>query len=193
VKRALVAAGLVVAVLAAVAIRIVIEGRGALAAGDTQLQAKRVTEAIQSYEAAARWYLPLAPHVDEGYARLVKIAEGDPKHAFAAWSAVRRAALATRSLWTPHAADLARANAALVTLSAAHPDAAPAAGPDKSAFYARVYAEDPRPSTICILLAIAGILSQLAGIAIAVARSPRVGVVLTIAGVVAWAAGLYNA
>src|SRR5205085_12249736 len=101
--------------------------------------------------------------------------------------------LATRSLWTPHAGDLARANAAIVKLSAADPDAAPAAGPDPAAFYTRVHAEDPRPSTICILLAVAGILSQLAGIAIAVARSPRVGIALTIAGVVAWAAGLYNA
>jgi hypothetical protein len=196
VKRALVIAGFVVAVLAAIAIRVVVRGRDALADGDAALAAKHTTEAIQAYESAARWYLPLASHVDEGYERLVKIAESDPKYALPAWRAVRRASLATRSLWTPHADDLARANAAIVKLSAASPDAAGAAGETeaaRTAFYTNVYARDPRPSTICILLAVAGILSQLAGIAVAIRRSPRIGIALTVAGVVAWAVGLYNA
>lgn len=206
-KRALVIIAIVGAVLAALAVRVVASGRTAIADGDAAIAAKRPAEAIASWEAAARWYLPLAPHVDEAYARLTLLAKSDPRHALVAWRAVRRAALATRSLWTPHAQDLAAANAAIARLSAAHPDGAPAAGAnvtDRTAFFAERLAEDPRPSPGATALAIVGILSWLAGIGVIVRRGVDaaghlvrrpavVGAALSVVGVVGWALGLYNA
>ena len=214
----------VVAALAALAIRVVVEGRAALAFGDAAskecyrtwdarpahpppFDPRPCFAAIDAYETAARWYLPLAPHVDDAYARLVELAKSDPKHALAAWRAVRSAALATRSVWTPHADDLAEANAMIVKLSAEHPEGAGAAGQnvaEKTAFYATRYAADPRPQTAMALLAIAGILSWLAGIGIVVRRGidaggalvrrpAALGAALTVVGIVAWAVGLYNA
>jgi hypothetical protein len=207
VRRALVVIGIVVAGLGVLALRVVLEGRAALADGDAAHAAKRTHDAIAAWESAARWYLPAAPHVDDAYARLTTLAKSDPQHALAAWRAVRRAALATRSLWTPHADDLATANAEIVRLSAAHPEAAPAAGQnatERTAYYAARYGADGRPSAGAVALAILGILSWLAGIAVvvrrgfmaggALARRPAlVGAGLTAAGLAAWALGLYNA
>lgn len=206
-KRALVIVGIVVATLGTLAVRVVIEGRRALADGDAALAAKRPLDAIAGWEAAARWYLPLAPHVDEAYARLVELATADPKHALVAWRAVRRAATATRSLWTPHEGDLAAANTAIAALSAAHPEGAPAAGPgtpERTAFFAGLLAEDRRPRASMAALAILGILSWLAGIGVVVRRGidaaghvvkrpALVGLGLTVVGIVSWAVGLYNA
>ena len=206
-KRALVILGIVIAGFGALAVRVVIEGRDALAAGDAAHAAKRTGDAIAAWESAARWYLPAAPHVDEAYARLTALAKADPKHALAAWRAVRRAALATRSLWTPHAAELATANTEIVRLSATHPEAAGAAGQnvaERTAFYAARYAADARPAAGAVALAIAGILSWLAGIGVLVwrgfdaagklaRRAVAVGAGLTVLGLVAWAVGLYNA
>ena len=206
-KRALVIVGLVVAALAALAVRVVIEGRAAVAEGDAAMSAKRPLDAIAGWEAAARWYLPMAPHVDDAYARLVELAKTDPKHALVAWRAVRRAATATRGLWTPHADDLAAANAAIARLSAEHPEGAPAAGQnvtDRTAFFAARLAEDRRPSTGMAALAILGILSWLAGIGVIVRRGvdaagslvrrpATLGAGLTVIGIVGWAVGLYNA
>ena len=205
--KKLVVIGIVVAALGALAVRVVIEGRSALADGDDAIAAKRTSDAIAAWESAARWYLPLAPHVDEAYERLVTLAKSDPKHALAAWRAVRHAALATRSLWTPHGDDLAAANAAIAKLSAEHPEAAGAAGQnvtERTAFYTERLADDPRPSVGMAALAILGILSWLAGIGVivrrgvnaagALAKRPAlVGAGLVIAGIVGWAVGLYNA
>src|SRR5207249_6511963 len=90
-------------------------------------------EAIRSYEAAARWYLPFAPHVDAAYERLRGLTtpsaspDGE-RDVLAAWRAIRGAARATRSLWQPHAADLADADAAIASLQARDPSAAAGAG-----------------------------------------------------------------
>lgn len=206
-KRAIVIAGIVLAAFGAIAVRVVIEGRNALADGDTAMAAKRTDDAIAAWESAARWYLPFAPHVDAAYARLTALAKAEPAHALAAWRAVRRAATATRWLRQPHADDLAAANAAIATLSAAHPDGAPAAGQnvtERTAFHADRLAADLRPSRGAAALAILGILSWLAGIGVLavrgldragnlVRRSALVGAALTTIGLVAWAVGLYNA
>jgi len=207
VKRALVIIACVVAVLGLLAVRVVIEGRRALAEGDAALVAKHPHDAIAAWETAARWYMPLAPHVDDAYARLVEYAKANPKDAMHAWRAVRRAATSTRSLWTPHEADLATANAEIARLSAEHPDGAPAAGqtvPEKAAYFAARLAEDRRPSAGAAALAILGILSWLAGIGVVVRRGldaggrlvrrpAAIGAALTVVGIVCWAVGLYNA
>jgi hypothetical protein len=220
VKRALVIAAIVLAGAGALALRVVVEGRAALAEGDAALAAKRPADAIAAWETAARWYLPGAPHVGEAYARLVRLG-GDPatppRHALAAWRAVRGAARATRSLWTPHAEDLAAADAAIARLSADDPEASLAGGADHAArvaWHARELARDPRPRPLAVALACLGIAAWLAGAAWRVRRgaaaaAPATGgidsarsvrrrralapVALTLAGLAAWALGLYTA
>jgi hypothetical protein len=188
----------------ALALRTVLEGRAALAEGDAAIAAKRSGDAISAWEAAARWYFPGAPHVDEAYDRLRDFARANKS--LTAWRAIRTAALATRSLWTPHADDLALANAAIAEISADDPDHAPGAEADRGkrlAWHQDRLAADPRPSSGAAFLAIVGIACWLAGIAIAVRRAgPKpagrrhpalVGVAITAAGIVAWAVGLYSA
>ncbi|MBA3391118.1 MAG: hypothetical protein H0T89_00655, partial [Deltaproteobacteria bacterium] len=110
-------------------------------------------------------------------------------------------------LWTPHAADLAAANAEIARRSAVDPEGAVAAGPDvaaREAWHAARLAADPRPSVPATALAILGILCFLAGIGVVVRRAVSdrgrlvrrpalVGAILTVVGLVGWAAGLYNA
>ncbi|MEO8698659.1 MAG: hypothetical protein ABI867_01415 [Kofleriaceae bacterium] len=204
-RRLAIIAAIVVAGLAALAVRVVIEGRNALADGDEAMAAKHPGDAISAWEAAARWYLPGAPHVDEAYDRLRDYARST--RSLTAWRAIRTAATATRSLWTPHADDLAEANAAIAAIAADDPDRAPAADPDRAkrlAWHQDRLAADARPGRFAAVLAIAGILLWLAGIAVLVRRggepSPKtgrhpalVGIAITVAGIVAWAVGLYSA
>jgi hypothetical protein len=206
-KRALVIAAIVLAGLGSLAVRAVLEGRAALAEGDAALTARRPADAIAAWETAARWYLPGAPHVGEAYARLVRLASDDPRHALAAWRAVRSAARATRSLWTPHASDLAAADAAIARLSADDPEASLAGGPDHAArvaWHLGELARDPRPRPAAVALACLGIAAWLSGVAWLVRRgmdaSGRLvrrpalaATALTLGGLAAWLLGLYTA
>jgi hypothetical protein len=215
VKKALLVIGIVVATLGALAIRVVVEGRSALAEGDEAANAGRTDDAIAAWESAARWYLPLAPHVDEAYARLTATATAEPTnpspslraHRMAAWRAVRSAALATRHLWTPHTDDLAAANTAIAEMASRDPHGAAAGGPDattRRVFQADRLTRDPRPGTGAVILAIVGLAAWLAGIGIVIRRGiddagrpsrrpALVGAALTLAGLAGWVVGLYNA
>lgn len=205
VKRTILILAFVAAVLGALAIRVVLEGRSALATGDDLMASGRTAEAIRAYETAARWYLPLAPHVDQAYAKLRAIAEtgdapSDPALQLAAWRAIRGAAMATRWLVTPHADDLAAANAAIASISAGVPQAATA----DPAWHAQRLARETRPSVGAAALASTGILLWIFG-AIwlvrrgvdpagrLVRRAAAAGGAVIVVGVVCWAAGLYNA
>jgi hypothetical protein len=204
-KRVLAIVAIVVAGFGAAGLRVVLEGRSALADGDAAMEAKRPAEAIAAWESAARWYLPLAPHVDEAYDRLRSFATA--RNSIGAWRAIRRAALATRNLWQPHDGDLAAANAAIAQLAAADPERPPAGARygDYADYQAIVLARDPRPSWLAALGAIAGIACWLAGMALVIRRSaPREGgppllqrirspAVIAAIGAVAWVLGLYTA
>jgi hypothetical protein len=115
VKRAVAIAAIALAVIGVIGLRAVLAGRSALADGDDWMLRGKPAEAIRSYEAAARWYVPLAPHVDAAYKKL-RALTGTPD-ALLAWRAIRSAARATRSLWQPHAADLADADAHIAALA----------------------------------------------------------------------------
>ena len=192
--------GVVVAALAVLSLRVVIEGRAALAEGDAAMAQHHTVDAIAAWETAARWYLPLAPHVDDAYARLAEAAK-QPPFALVAQRAIRSAALASRTLWQPHADELAAANAAIATLSADDPDAALAGGPDHAArerWHADRLAGDVRPHGFFRVLAALGIACWLGGLAWALRRSPEkrsvmIGAGIAIFGVLAWFLGLYNA
>jgi hypothetical protein len=213
VKRLIPIVAIVLAGLGALAIRVVIEGRGALAEGDAAVAAKRSLDAIDAYETAARWYLPLAPHVDDAYAKLRSLtASEDPATALAAWRAIRSAAHATRGLWTPHADDLAAADAAIAKLSARDPGAGrvgeKTAAPDdeatREAWQRARLARDGRPGTATAVVGGLGILLWLVGAWVLVRRGlTRTGAWIRrpalsagaaiLVGLALWLVGLYNA
>lgn len=182
-KRPIAIAAIALAIVGLIGLRAVISGHRALADGDDWMLRGKPAEAIRSYETAARWYVPLAPHVDAAYAKLRALATGP--NALLAWRAIRSAARATRSLWQPHAADLADADAQIAKLEA---------GATPEAWFAGRLAEDPRPSIAMAVLAGLGIVLWLVGAGLVVFRrwSVRAGAVIVL-GVVVWLVGLYNA
>ncbi len=194
-KRTLIIVAVILAGLGALAIRVVVEGRTALAAGDEALARGDTDDAVASWEASARWYLPLAAHVDDAYARLIHLTQVDHRHALAAWRSVRSAALATRGLWSPHADELLAANAAIAELASRDPEGALAAGPDAAArktWHTDRLARDPGPSRSGVFLSVLGLAGFLAGIALLLRRTgPTIlGGVVAALGTVGWIIGL---
>lgn len=173
-------AAVVAAVLGALAIRAVWEGRGALHAGDEAAARGDREAAVEGWRRAARWYLPLAPHVGDAYDRLERLARdaedaGDPDTALAAWRGVRSSALATRWLVIPHDDRRRRADRRIAALMAAAPvgaegEAGAGAAPDagdtpqaREAFYLGQLARDEAPSTPWTLVALGGLALLVGG------------------------------
>jgi hypothetical protein len=208
VRRLIIIAAFVLAGLGALAIRVVVEGNRALATGDDWLARGRPVEAIRAFEASARWYLPLAPHVDAAYARLKKLTDpADPAIALRAWRAIRSGARATRTLWTPHADDLAAADAAIAKLAANDPQGAPVENDSpaaREAWHQARLSRDSRPGLGVALVAGLGIVLWIGGAVVLarrgidqaggiVRRPALVGGIMIVVGLVCWFAGLYNA
>lgn len=212
-KRRLITAGLVVGFcLGVVVTRAVWEGRGALSDGDAALEAGDRDGAIRWWRRAARWYVPLAPHVGGAYDRLEELGaaaeeEGDFETALAAWQGVRGSILATRSFFTPHEERLEPANRRIASLmqrlegEAADPGADAAT---REAWHYELLARDEAPSvgwTLFALLGFAawiggGVLFALRGVGPEdrlAARAATSAGVLVLAGLLVWLLGLYNA
>jgi len=192
-KRLLWITAVIVAGLAALSLRVVIEGRGALSEGDAALADRRPVDAIAAWETSARWYLPGASHVGEAYDRLRQFAR--THRSIAAWRAIRSAARATRGLWQPYADELAEADQQITALAAADLDRAPI-GDDAekfAAWHAVQLAKDPRPSPGSAALAISGIAAWLAGMALLIRRPSRMHAAIAIGGLAAWALGVFTA
>jgi hypothetical protein len=212
VRKLVLVAAILLGGFGALAIRVVIAGRAQLAAGDDAMTRGNPAQAIRAFEASARWYLPLAPHVDDAYDRLRALASSeDPRLAIAAWRSIRAAARATRTLWTPHADDLAAADAAIAKLAAADPEAASIGEPDapadaaaREAWHRARLARDSRPSTGATVLAALGVMLWVGGAVVlarrgvstsgSLVRRPALSAgAVIIVGLVCWFAGLYNA
>ncbi len=130
--RALTVAGVLLAVLAA---RVVTSSRAELQRGDQRRGREDLDGAILHYRRAARWYAPGNPYCAEALDRLAEIGDaareaGEPERALAAYRGARGAILATRSLYVPHRDRLARAEAAIASLTA---EVTPAARRDEAA------------------------------------------------------------
>jgi hypothetical protein len=212
VKKKLLTAAIVVGFCLAVIItRAVWQGRGALDAGDQALAAKDSEEAIRHWRRAARWYVPLAPHVADAYDRLEGLAalaekEGDLRTALAAWQGVRGSILATRSFYTPHADRLEPANRKIADLMTRLDTTPPSdMTPEKlAAWHYELLARDESPSVGWSLLAVlgflvwigGGVLFALRGVSAEdrLERRPAITAgLLVMAGLFVWLIGLYNA
>jgi hypothetical protein len=207
VRRIVIIAAIVLAALGTLAIRVVVEGRAALIDGDSAMAQSDPFAAVRAYEASARWYLPLAPHVNSAYERLRALTKSQqPGVALAAWRGIRSASRATRGLWTPHADDLAAADRAIAELSARDPEAGPVApGADpaaREAWYRSRLARDNRPSHVVV--AVLGIVLWVGGAfglvrrgitaSGGLARRPAlISAATIVVGLVCWAVGLYTA
>ena len=212
-KRRLITAGLVIAFcLGVVVTRAVWQGRGALADGDEAAEAGDREGAIRWWRRAARWYVPLAPHVGDAYDRLEAMAaaaeqEGDLATALAAWQGVRGSILATRSFYTPHDERLDPANRHIASLmqrlegDAADPGKGAA---EREAWHYELLARDEAPSvgwTLVALLGFAlwiggGVLFALRGVSSEdrlVVRAATSAGLLVLSGLFVWLLGLYNA
>ena len=192
-RAAILAAAIAIAAIGACGLRVVVEGRRALAAGDAAAADGRLADAIAGWETAARWYLPFAPHVGEAYARLVELAGKDHHSALAAWRAVRSAALATRGLWQPHRDDLAAANAQIAELASRDPEGALAGGANAEArkqFHLERLGRDPGPARGGVFLAVLGIAAWLAGIGVALRGLVKPGAAVAALGTIGWVIGL---
>lgn len=222
-RRKLTIAGIVVAVcLGVVVSRAVWEGRSALSKGDEAHAAGDIDGAIRWWRRAARWYVPLAPHVGTAYGRLETLANeaeaqaraaktpaaarAHRRIAVAAWRGIRSSIYATRSFYTPFADKLGPANRHISELMAlAEGDTA---GKDKLAqraqWHYRQLARDDSPSVLWSIIALlgfaawlgGGVLFALRGITAddkLVTRSAIRAGVLIAGGLFIWMLGLYNA
>jgi hypothetical protein len=192
--------------------RAVWQGQSALDDGDRAYQAGNDDEAIRWWRRAARWYVPLAPHVSDAYDRLETLAaeaerKGDAATALVAWQGVRGSILATRSFFTPHEERLAPANRRIAAILARMEAGAPDAGKsdaEREAWHHEQLERDEAPALGWSLLALAGFLIWLGGGALfawrgisaddrLVPRRAATAGVLVGSGLILWLLGLYQA
>lgn len=106
-RKLLVVAATIFLCLGVITVRAMWQGRSALQRGDDAHLQEDSETAIRWWRRAARWYVPLAPHVGGAYERLRTLAQaaegkGDIRVALAAWTGVRSSIRATRSFYTPY-------------------------------------------------------------------------------------------
>lgn len=122
-RRLLIALASVFLCVGVLSARALWEGRSALKRGNAFLEGGDSEGAVRNWRRAARWYLPLAPHVASAYDKLQGLAlsaeeRGDIQVAISAWTGIRSSVRATRSFYTPYSERLEEADAHLATLMA---------------------------------------------------------------------------
>lgn len=222
-RRKLVTAGIILGVCFGVIVtRAIWEGRAALSKGDDAHAAGDPDNAIRWWRRAARWYVPIAPHVGKAYSRLQTLASEAEQRArtaknpaearahrriaLAAWRGIRGSILSTRSFYTPHADKLEPANQHISDLMALEEgDSA-----DKKTLASRAewhyeqLARDESPSVFWSIIALLGFATWIGGgvyFALRgitaddklVNRAAAHAGLLIAAGLFIWMLGLYNA
>jgi len=195
----------------------VLEGRASLRKCDESLAKNDVEGAIAYGMYAAKWYVPFAPHVRQGYDRLRTIAlraelAGDTETALVAWQAVRAAALGSQSVWIPFDDRRHEADDHIAALLGSEPPPTVENKRTKEqriADHRALLAAEVRPKTLAVVALYAGLLAWAIG-AVTVGRAldddPKrappsggrgralgTGLVLAIAGIVAFFVALGNA
>lgn len=198
--------------LGVVVTRAVWEGRAALSDAGDALEEGDPHEAVALYRRAARWYVPLAPHVGRAYDQLETIAKqaeraGDTELALAAWRGVRSSIKATRSFFTPHGHRLDGANKRIAALMAQieGPDADPGKSLEqREQWHYDLLDRDEAPSVFWSIVALlgfgmwlgGGVLFAVRGVSredTLVARTAAASGILVAVGLVVWLLGLYKA
>jgi hypothetical protein len=199
-------------VVAAASMRVVVSGEREIAASTAALEAGDPRAATVHARRAAGWYAPGAPHVRVAYERLVALAttaekRADVATALFAWEAVRTAAIETRWIVTPHAADLERANREIARLMAAKDRPAGTrtdAAATVEAEHLAALARDETPRAAWILTLAAGFAAWVGGAAWlarravdatghVVWRRSTAGLVVAAAGVLLYLISIYRA
>jgi hypothetical protein len=188
--------------------RALLDGRREIAASDAAFDANDLHASIQHARRAASAYVPGAPHVEHGYARLTAIAHGaeaggKPDIAALAWQAQRAAVLESASFHQPFPERLDEANRNLARLAAmktaAASDAAESAR--KLLEQARTRSEQRGPWGGVLAL---GLFLAATGVALVAGRAVladgrinwvrgRLGLALFVAGAACWALAAYRA
>jgi len=160
----LVAVGVALA-FGVVAIRLLVDARRALHAGEMAETRGDRPEAIRHFQDAARLYLPGSPYVRDALDRLEAVAAaaehaGDGPSVRAALEAERSAILATRSFYIPHRSRLPNIEGRLARLLAAAEERSVAPGVTfeaRTAWHLERLAHRPGPALAHVLLALAGL------------------------------------
>jgi len=160
----LIAIGMTLA-LAVVAVRLVVDARSALHAGEMSEARGDRLEAIRHYQDAVRLYLPASPYVRAALDRLEALVAaaaqaGDGPGVRAALEAERAAILATRSLYVPNGSRLPDIEHRLARLLAATEDRSVAPGVSfeaRAAWHLERLTRRPGPALPQVLLALAGL------------------------------------
>ena len=192
--------------------RVLQQGELELRSAEALAATGNLEEATVHARQSASWFVPGAPHVPAAYAQLIAIARlaegrGDAKTALFAWHAVRTSALSTRWVLVPHKDELAIADASIARLSAKQPAPHGAATRDPAEIQQKMHAllaRNDRPRIPWVFTMLGGFVALTAGLLHMgwkglgdrkhLAFGPlRVGAILTIAGLTAWALALWNA
>ena len=195
--------------LLALSARAVLEGQEQMAESDRAFNAGDLRGATVHARRAAVLYAPGAPHVSQAFERLIAIsvgseAAGNAELAELGWSAVRGAALETRHLWVPFAAELKRSNQNLARIASSSPVARDDAAEQIHEQAARELARDDAPSAAWVSALIAGFalaalgLGFTAGFGISkdgrfVLAGARLGLLLTGVGALLFAIAAWRA
>lgn len=162
-EQALIVALGIVAALAIVVVRLVLEARAAYREGAAAEQRGEVAQAVRHYLDAGRAYLPGNPVVLRALERLDAIAvgavgRGDYATARSAFEAERAAILGARSFYTPFADRLPGINRRLARLLAA--SESPAVNPsfdERTTWHEQRLHERTRPRPRVVLFALLGL------------------------------------
>lgn len=212
-KRKIISVAIVLGVcLGVVVTRAIWEGQSALSDGDAASERGERLEAITKWRRAARWYVPLAPHVGKAYDRLEHLAasardNGDVAVELAALRGIRGSILATRSFFTPQSHRLDRTNRRIAELMASIEGGAVA--PDQTddqrrQWHYELLSRDESPSVPWSIIALLGFAGWIGGAVFfalrgvtpddkLVARNAAYAGAMVAGGLVIWMLGLYNA
>jgi hypothetical protein len=200
---------LLVLALGVMTFRVVRDGEAALAESDAAFQRGDLSNAVLFARRAAIAYAPGAPHTRAALARLRAVAVGsegvgDAASARLAWGAIRSAAVETRSLTEPYAAEREEADQALARLTAVPVASDPEIQARAVARARRSLMTLPGPSPLSSLLLVTGFGTAALGLALVALRGLTregrllwrgfaLGVAVFVVGVACWTFAAYRA